>query len=60
MGKVKTLSPLSPTSFPVMPSIAGIRLATGAAGIRYSGRRDLLLAVCAPGLGGRGLLPPSP
>jgi len=33
----------------VVPVIAGVRLATGAAGIRYQGRTDLLLAVMAPG-----------
>ena len=28
-----------------MPAIAGVRLATGAAGIRYQGRTDVLLAL---------------
>src|SRR3954467_14785160 len=39
------ISPLAPTSVPEMPAIAGVRLATGAAGIRYKGRTDVLLAV---------------
>ena len=30
-----TISPLAPTHFPDMPPIAGVRLATAAAGIRY-------------------------
>ena len=31
------VSPLAPTSFPEMPPIDGVRLATAAAGIRYPG-----------------------
>lgn len=43
------VSPLVPKSFSVLPPLAGVRLATGAAGIRYRGRNDLMLAVLAPG-----------
>ena len=32
-----------------MPAIAGVRLATAAAGIRYAGRTDVLLALFEPG-----------
>ena len=32
-----------------MPPVAGVRLATGAAGIRYPGRTDVLLALFEPG-----------
>jgi glutamate N-acetyltransferase/amino-acid N-acetyltransferase len=32
-----------------MPAVAGIRLAAAAAGIRYGGRTDLMLAICEPG-----------
>src|SRR6266403_1401805 len=39
------ISPLAPTHVPEMPAIAGVRLATAAAGIRYKGRTDVLLAV---------------
>src|SRR3954465_6228132 len=39
------VSPLAPTNVPKMPEIAGVRLATAAAGIRYEGRTDVLLAV---------------
>jgi glutamate N-acetyltransferase/amino-acid N-acetyltransferase len=39
------VSPLAPTQVPEMPAIAGVRLATAAAGIRYAGRTDVLLAL---------------
>jgi glutamate N-acetyltransferase / amino-acid N-acetyltransferase len=39
------ISPLAPKHVPEMPAIAGVRLATGAAGIRYKGRTDVLLAL---------------
>jgi glutamate N-acetyltransferase / amino-acid N-acetyltransferase len=39
------VSPLAPASFPEMPPVAGVRLATAAAGIRYAGRTDVLLAL---------------
>src|ERR1700730_12976590 len=39
------LSPLAPTSFPDLPDIEGVRLATGAAGIRDKDRTDVMLAV---------------
>jgi len=43
------ISPLAPKSFPDVPPIAGVRLATAAAGIRYTDRTDVLLAVFAEG-----------
>ena len=43
------LSPLAPTSFPVLPAIDGVRLATAACGLRYKGRTDLMLAELDPG-----------
>ncbi len=39
------LSPLAPSNFPEMPEIAGVRMATASAGIRYKGRADVLLAL---------------
>src|SRR4051812_28407881 len=36
------ISPLAPTSTPTLPPIAGVRLATAEAGIRYKGRTDVL------------------
>src|SRR5437016_8566422 len=44
-----SVSPLAPKSFPVLPPLAGVRLATAAAGIRYRDRLDTLLAVIAGG-----------
>jgi glutamate N-acetyltransferase / amino-acid N-acetyltransferase len=43
------VSPLAPTDVPEMPAIAGVKLATAAAGIRYKGRTDVLLAVMDKG-----------
>jgi glutamate N-acetyltransferase/amino-acid N-acetyltransferase len=39
------ISPLAPAQFPQMPPVAGMKLATAAAGIRYPGRTDVLLAL---------------
>ncbi|MGC1466499.1 MAG: bifunctional glutamate N-acetyltransferase/amino-acid acetyltransferase ArgJ [Pseudolabrys sp.] len=39
------ISPLAPKNVPDMPAIEGVRLATAEAGIRYSGRTDVLLAL---------------
>ncbi len=46
---MSAVSPLAPDGFPVLPPIAGVRLAAFAAGIRYAGRDDLMLAELAPG-----------
>jgi glutamate N-acetyltransferase/amino-acid N-acetyltransferase len=43
------VSPLAPKIPAGLPPLAGIRLATGQAGIRYKDRTDLLVAVMAPG-----------
>jgi glutamate N-acetyltransferase/amino-acid N-acetyltransferase len=43
------VSPLAPEHFPNLEPIAGVRLAAHQAGIRYSGRTDLMLAELAPG-----------
>ncbi len=42
MGEVSPLAPASPAD---LPEVAGVRLSTAAAGIRYPGRTDVLLAV---------------
>ncbi len=42
-----TLSPLAPFSFPNLPTIPGVNLATAASGTRYKGRDDLLLITLA-------------
>src|ERR1700685_2988408 len=43
------ISPLAPTDVPDMPAIAGVKLATAAAGIRYQNRTDVLLVVMDKG-----------
>jgi glutamate N-acetyltransferase / amino-acid N-acetyltransferase len=50
------VSPLAPTDVPELPVIEGIRLATAAAGIRYKGRTDVLLAVMDKGTTVAGVL----
>ncbi len=49
MGKVTAVSPLAPAQFPDLPIIDGVRFATIAAGVRYQGRTDVMLAELAPG-----------
>jgi glutamate N-acetyltransferase / amino-acid N-acetyltransferase len=44
-----TVSPLAPKNVPDMPPIDGVRIATGAAGIKYAGRTDVVLALFDPG-----------
>src|SRR5215468_8883018 len=43
------VSPLAPKSHPSLPPLAGVRLASGEAGVRYKNRTDVLLAVFSPG-----------
>jgi glutamate N-acetyltransferase/amino-acid N-acetyltransferase len=40
-----SISPLAPKSYPAMPSLRGVRMATAAAGIKYKNRTDVLLMV---------------
>ena len=47
--KTHPVSPLAPKSFAHLPPLAGVRLATGEAGIKYRDRTDVLLAILAPG-----------
>lgn len=51
-----TPSPLAPKSYPTLPAIDGVKLAAGNAGIRYTGRPDVLLVECAPGTAVAGVL----
>jgi glutamate N-acetyltransferase/amino-acid N-acetyltransferase len=48
-SKPSPVSPLAPASSPDLPPIAGVRLATAQAGIRYSGRTDVLFVGLEPG-----------
>jgi glutamate N-acetyltransferase/amino-acid N-acetyltransferase len=45
VAKITQVSPLAPTSVPEMPALDGVKLATAAAGIRYAGRTDVMLAL---------------
>src|SRR6187551_1514086 len=51
-----TVSPLAPKHVPDLPAIAGVRLATGAAGIKYKNRTDVLLAAFDKGTTVAGVL----
>lgn len=42
------ISPLAPATFPDLPVISGVRFAASAAGVRYKGRTDVMLAEIAP------------
>jgi glutamate N-acetyltransferase/amino-acid N-acetyltransferase len=53
LGKI---SPFAPKHPPHLPAIDGVRLAATAAGIRYPGRTDLLLALFDPGTTVAGVL----
>ena len=47
--KAAPVSPLAPAGFPDLPRIAGAEFAAGAAGVRYAGRDDVMVARLAPG-----------
>lgn len=49
MAKSLPVSPLAPASFPDLPVIKGVRFASAAAGVKYQGRTDVMLAVMDPG-----------
>ncbi|MFG6559047.1 bifunctional glutamate N-acetyltransferase/amino-acid acetyltransferase ArgJ [Sulfitobacter sp. 1A15299] len=49
MAKSLAVSPLAPARFPELPVIDGVTFATIAAGVRYQGRTDVMLAKLAPG-----------
>jgi glutamate N-acetyltransferase/amino-acid N-acetyltransferase len=49
-------SPLAPERYAELPPIAGVRLATAEAGIRYRNRTDLMLMELAPGTRMAGVL----
>ncbi|MGJ0621396.1 MAG: bifunctional glutamate N-acetyltransferase/amino-acid acetyltransferase ArgJ [Methylocystis sp.] len=43
------VSPLAPLSTPEIPPLEGVRFAVGAAGVRYAGRTDVMLALLEAG-----------
>jgi len=47
--KVLAVSPLAPKAFPNLPVIRGVRFASAAAGVHYTGRSDVMLAYAEPG-----------
>ncbi|MDX2483572.1 MAG: bifunctional glutamate N-acetyltransferase/amino-acid acetyltransferase ArgJ [Pseudodonghicola sp.] len=49
MATITRVSPLAPAVFPNLPQIGGLRFAAAAAGVRYAGRTDVMLAVMQPG-----------
>lgn len=49
MAKIDKVSPLAPAAFPKLPVIPGVAFATIAAGVRYAGRTDVMLATMIPG-----------
>ncbi|WP_342643606.1 bifunctional glutamate N-acetyltransferase/amino-acid acetyltransferase ArgJ [Rhodoligotrophos ferricapiens] len=56
MAGTLPVSPLAPAHFPELPPIRGVRFATAAAGIRYRGRTDLMLAIMDEGTVAAGVL----
>ncbi|MCJ7874293.1 bifunctional glutamate N-acetyltransferase/amino-acid acetyltransferase ArgJ [Phaeobacter sp. J2-8] len=49
MAKSLKVSPLAPAKFPDLPVIGGVTFAATEAGVRYAGRKDVMLALLAPG-----------
>ncbi|MDF2118270.1 bifunctional glutamate N-acetyltransferase/amino-acid acetyltransferase ArgJ [Roseiarcaceae bacterium H3SJ34-1] len=49
MAQTVAVSPLAPKSYPDLPAVEGVRFATAAAGIRYKGRTDVMLALMDKG-----------
>ena len=45
MAAPAPLSPLAPKTYPALPPVAGARFATIAAGVRYAGRTDVMMAL---------------
>jgi glutamate N-acetyltransferase/amino-acid N-acetyltransferase len=45
MAAPAPLSPLAPKKYPALPPIGGVRFATVAAGVRYAGRTDVMMAL---------------
>ncbi|WP_298968899.1 bifunctional glutamate N-acetyltransferase/amino-acid acetyltransferase ArgJ [uncultured Roseobacter sp.] len=49
MADITAVSPLAPDAFPALPVVAGVSFATIAAGVKYQGRADVMLAKLIPG-----------
>lgn len=48
MANIEHISPLAPERFPELPVISGVSFSAMEAGIKYSGRKDVMLAVLQP------------
>ncbi|MBS0563963.1 MAG: bifunctional glutamate N-acetyltransferase/amino-acid acetyltransferase ArgJ [Proteobacteria bacterium] len=48
-ARAKPVSPLAPAAFPALPVIRGAEFAAVEAGVRYQGRKDVMLIRLAPG-----------
>jgi glutamate N-acetyltransferase/amino-acid N-acetyltransferase len=49
MAEITHVSPLAPSHFPELPAIGGVTFAAVEAGVKYTGRKDVMLAAMAPG-----------
>ncbi|MEP1767305.1 MAG: bifunctional glutamate N-acetyltransferase/amino-acid acetyltransferase ArgJ [Sulfitobacter sp.] len=49
MATITAVSPLAPAAFPSLPVIEGVKFATIAAGVKYQGRSDVMLATLTAG-----------
>ena len=49
MATITSVSPLAPAGFPNLPVIDGVAFASGEAGVKYAGRKDVCLITLAPG-----------
>lgn len=49
MATIENVSPLAPAAFPDLPEIGGVKFASGEAGVKYSGRKDVCLITLEPG-----------
>ena len=49
MANITDVSPLAPAAFPDLPVIDGVTFATAAAGVKYQGRTDVMLALLTEG-----------
>jgi glutamate N-acetyltransferase / amino-acid N-acetyltransferase len=56
MAKIHKVSPFAPSVKPILPPIAGVRLAVAQAGIKYANRTDLLLGLFPEGTQAGGVL----
>ncbi len=56
MAKISKVSPFAPAALAELPPIPGVRLAVAEAGIKYSGRTDVLLALFPEGTEAGGVL----